>query len=88
MNGFNTAGILNAKWDHFYFSGSKPCDWRGSVEIFEKFLENDGRSRRPVNYGQCWTFACVTTTACRTLGIPCRPITCFESAAHQDVSVG
>ena len=33
-----------------------------------------------VRYGQCWTTAGLAVTLLRILGIPCRPVTCYDAA--------
>ena len=38
-------------------------------------------------YAQCWIVAGVTVTLLRVLGIPSRPVTCYE-AAHQTKQLG
>lgn len=31
-------------------------------------------------FGQCWVFAGVAVSMLRALGIPCRPVTCYNAA--------
>ena len=57
----------------------------GSIKILQQYYEK----KEPVKYGQCWVFSGVVTTACRALGIPCRPITNFDSAhdTHNSLTI-
>lgn len=55
-----------------------PTTWRGSELIFRKYVESGS-----VSFGQCWVFAGTLTSACRTLGIPARPVTNFLSG-HEE----
>ena len=37
-------------------------------------------TNRPVRYGQCWVFSGLLTTLMRSIGIPTRSVTNFQSA--------
>ncbi|XP_062572335.1 annulin-like [Saccostrea cucullata] len=76
-------GVLVGNWSGDYGGGKNPSSWNGSVVILHQFLQ----SRRPVKWGQCFTFAGVVTTICRALGLPCRTITNFSSAHDTDGNV-
>ncbi|XP_063385685.1 hemocyte protein-glutamine gamma-glutamyltransferase-like [Cydia fagiglandana] len=76
-------GILIGNWSGKYENGTAPFDWTGSVDIMEEYL----RTKRSVAYGQCWVFACLTTTVCRALGIPSRVVTNVVSAHDTDYSL-
>lgn len=52
-----------------------PDRWSNSADIFRKFLDSGA-----VSWGQCWVFGGTLTSACRTLGIPARPVTNYLSA--------
>lgn len=69
-------GVLVGRWDGQYSDGKAPTVWAGSKAICKQYLETG----RPVKYGQCWVFAGVLTSICRTLGIPSRVETNFASA--------
>lgn len=69
-------GILDGEWLGSFTNGTLPWDWAGSDEILYEHINS---SFSPVRYGQCWVFAGVLNTLMRTLGIPSRPITNFES---------
>lgn len=69
-------GLMQGNWDGDYSDGVEPTDWISSVPIYEQYL-NTGET---VKYAQCWVFGAVATTAFRTLGIPARPITTYDSA--------
>lgn len=72
-NGEN--GILEGKWSGDYRDGISPMNWKGSLPIFVRYI----KYRMPVKYGQCWFFAGVLTSCLRSLGIPSRPVTNYES---------
>uniref|UniRef100_A0A0P4WF09 protein-glutamine gamma-glutamyltransferase n=1 Tax=Scylla olivacea TaxID=85551 RepID=A0A0P4WF09_SCYOL len=76
-------GVLIGSWSGDYSDGTSPSQWAGSIKIMEEYV----RRGRPVKYGQCWVFAGVTTTVCRALGLPCRPVTNLNSAHDTDVSL-
>ena len=80
VNGWGKTGLLKAKWDHCYMAGVDPSVWNDSISIIDKYNE---QNKRAVCFGQCWCYAFLTTTACRVLGIPCRPLACFDSAVHK-----
>jgi len=71
---------LQGNWSPPYEGGASPTSWNGSVKIITKALETG----EAVKFGQCWVFSGVTTAICRALGIPCRSVTCFDSAHDTD----
>lgn len=76
-------GILFGLWspdEEDYADGTDPTAWSGSSAILQEFWE----TKKAVRYGQCWVFGGLLTTVLRTLGIPARPITNFESAHDGD----
>ncbi|XP_050529082.1 annulin [Daktulosphaira vitifoliae] len=81
VNAPDDMGAIQGNWTEDFSGGTPPIDWLGSAGILQKFYEK----KKPVKYGQCWVFAGVLTTACRALGIPCRPITAY-CAAHDTQS--
>ncbi|KAL5021108.1 hypothetical protein ScPMuIL_000263 [Solemya velum] len=77
-------GILEGRWTETYPKKcTLPWSWTGSVKIIKEFMEK-GKS---VKYGQCWVFSGLVTTLCRSLGIPTRSVTNFESAHDCDSSM-
>lgn len=85
VNSPDDAGVLVGNWSDDYSGGTSPVKWAGSQLIFQEFY----KTKKSVKYGQCWVFSGVVTTACRALGIPCRPITNFESAhdTHNSLTI-
>jgi len=83
-NSSDDDGVLAGRWSKDWPENcTKPWEWIGSVKIMEQYMSN----KRPVRYGQCWVFAGLLTTLCRTLGMPCRPVTNFSSAHDSDGSM-
>ncbi|KAK3592534.1 hypothetical protein CHS0354_039881 [Potamilus streckersoni] len=83
-NSMDEDGVLEGRWTNEYPKGTtKPWEWTGSVAILEQF-HNTGK---PVQFGQCWVFSGIVTTLLRTLGVPTRSITNFESAHDTDCSM-
>ncbi|WAR12901.1 TGM1-like protein [Mya arenaria] len=83
VNSSDDGGVLTGNWSGDYTGGTRPTAWVGSVKILQEYR----KTGRPVNFGQCWVFSCVTTTVCRALGIPCRSVTNFASAHDTDGSL-
>ncbi|KAI1284879.1 Annulin [Halotydeus destructor] len=83
VNSLDDNGIVIGKWDNEYGGGKAPTSWTGSFSIMKQFYS----TKKPVKYGQCWVFAGVTTTLCRALGIPCRPVTNYQSAHDTHLSL-
>lgn len=77
MNANDDNGLVAGKWAAPWYGGRLPWQWRGSGPIFDQYFQTGGRS---VGWGQCWVFAGVLVSACRSVGIPARPITNFQSA--------
>ena len=63
-------------WTEDFSGGTPPAQWVGSQKILQQYY----KTKKPVKYGQCWVFAGVLATVCRTLGLPCRVITNYSSA--------
>ncbi|XP_069113576.1 protein-glutamine gamma-glutamyltransferase K-like [Argopecten irradians] len=77
-------GVLEGRWTSEYPDDcTLPWVWTGSVDILKEFMQTD----KPVQYGQCWVFSCLVTTLLRSLGIPTRTVTNFESAHDTDCSM-
>eukprot|EP01120_Amphizonella_sp_Union-15-10_P006081 TRINITY_DN1895_c0_g1_i1.p1 TRINITY_DN1895_c0_g1~~TRINITY_DN1895_c0_g1_i1.p1 ORF type:complete len:494 (-),score=99.35 TRINITY_DN1895_c0_g1_i1:58-1431(-) len=76
VNSEDDNGILCGNWSGKYQGGTPPTSWTGSTDILNQFYI----SQRPVKYGQCWVFGGVLTSVMRSLGIPARTITNFDSA--------
>ena len=73
-------GILTGNWNGNYEGGVSPVTWNGSVKIIHQYAE----TKTPVKFGQCWVFSGLMTTLLRTLGIPSRSVTNFQSAHDHD----
>uniref|UniRef100_A0A8D0F8M8 protein-glutamine gamma-glutamyltransferase n=1 Tax=Strix occidentalis caurina TaxID=311401 RepID=A0A8D0F8M8_STROC len=84
VNSNDEKGVVEGKWNGKYCSGTNPLQWSGSVTILRKWYR--GRYK-PVRYGQCWVFAGVTCTVLRSLGIPTRVITNFNSAHDTNINL-
>ncbi|KAH6946248.1 hypothetical protein HPB50_012451 [Hyalomma asiaticum] len=84
VNSNDEGGILTGNWSGNYGDGTAPWMWTGTSAILEQYVKTDGT---PVRYGQCWVFSAVCNTVCRALGIPCRPVTCFNSAHDTDQNI-
>jgi len=61
-----------------------PSSWNGTSELFDVYRVVN----RPVQYCQCFVFAGVVTTIGRSLGIPTRPVTNFQSAHDTNANRG
>ncbi|KAJ8259452.1 hypothetical protein GJAV_G00169420 [Gymnothorax javanicus] len=77
INASGDRGVLEGRWGTDFFGGVPPTHWNGSVDILRRWNKY---YHHPVKYGQCWVFAAVMCTVLRCLGIPCRPVTNYESA--------
>ncbi|XP_048818446.1 protein-glutamine gamma-glutamyltransferase 6-like isoform X2 [Lagopus muta] len=84
VNSNDEKGVVEGKWSGNYRSGTNPLHWSGSVTILRKWYR--GRYK-PIRYGQCWVFAGVMCTVLRSLGIPTRVITNFNSAHDTNINL-
>ncbi|XP_071615638.1 protein-glutamine gamma-glutamyltransferase 6-like isoform X1 [Heliangelus exortis] len=84
VNSNDEKGVVEGKWNGNYCSGTNPLQWSGSVTILQKWYR---RRYKPVRYGQCWVFAGVMCTVLRSLGIPTRVITNFNSAHDTNINL-
>ncbi|XP_069113248.1 protein-glutamine gamma-glutamyltransferase 2-like [Argopecten irradians] len=82
VNSNDNRGVLVGRWNGDYGDGTNPSTWVGSPKILWQYRDNGS-----VKYGQCWVFAAVTVAVCRALGIPCRPITNYNSAHDGNRSI-
>ncbi|RUS87044.1 hypothetical protein EGW08_005197, partial [Elysia chlorotica] len=83
-NSCDDDGVLEGRWTEKYPKGcTYPWAWTGSVKILQQFMET-GKS---VQYGQCWVFSGLVTSLLRSLGIPTRSVTNFQSAHDTDCSM-
>ncbi|XP_066485277.1 protein-glutamine gamma-glutamyltransferase 4 [Tiliqua scincoides] len=76
VNSHDDAGVLFGNWSGKYSGGTSPLAWTGSAPILQQYY----KTKKPVNFGQCWVFSGVLTTVMRSLGIPARSVTNFASA--------
>ncbi|XP_074867646.1 protein-glutamine gamma-glutamyltransferase E-like [Carettochelys insculpta] len=81
VNSNDDNGVVLGNWSGNYTGGTSPGSWTGSIEILRKWKD---AGFKPVKYGQCWVFASVLTTVLRSLGIPTRAISNFNSAHDVD----
>ncbi|XP_007932882.1 protein-glutamine gamma-glutamyltransferase E [Orycteropus afer afer] len=81
INSNDDSGVLAGNWSGSYPGGLDPRNWNGSVEILKEWKRSNFK---PVKYGQCWVFAGTLNTVLRSLGIPSRVITNFNSAHDTD----
>ncbi|XP_019853850.1 PREDICTED: protein-glutamine gamma-glutamyltransferase K-like isoform X4 [Amphimedon queenslandica] len=82
-NNDGDSGALIGLWssnDDDYADGTSPTSWSGSEAILTQYMSD----KKPVRYAQCWVFGGTLTTVLRTIGIPSRPVTNFESAHDAD----
>ncbi|KFV98645.1 Protein-glutamine gamma-glutamyltransferase 6, partial [Eurypyga helias] len=84
VNSNDEKGVVEGRWSETYCSGTNPLQWSGSVTILRQWYR--GRYK-PVRYGQCWVFAGVMCTVLRSLGIPTRVVTNFNSAHDRNVNL-
>lgn len=69
--------VLEGNWNEPpYVGGRDPRLWTSSVDILKQYL-----STGQVKFGQCWVYGGVLTTCLRSIGLPARPITNFQSAS-------
>ncbi|XP_058452174.1 annulin isoform X3 [Malaya genurostris] len=83
VNSNDDNGALMGNWGKDFPDGTAPTAWVGSVNILQQYY----RTRRPVEYGQCWVFSGVLTTIARALGIPSRVVSNFNSAHDSEASL-
>ncbi|OCT60528.1 protein-glutamine gamma-glutamyltransferase 5 isoform X1 [Xenopus laevis] len=81
INSNDDNGVLQGNWSGDYTGGVSPSAWNGSVLILRQWFKSDCQ---PVKYGQCWVFAAIMCTVMRSLGIPTRVVTNFDSAHDTD----
>lgn len=62
--------------------GSYPWDISNGFVVFDNWLKT---GKHPVRWAQCFVLSMVTTTAMRSLGIPCRPVTGYDMCMPSDV---
>ncbi|XP_053120670.1 protein-glutamine gamma-glutamyltransferase 4 [Hemicordylus capensis] len=76
VNANDDAGVLFGNWSGHYAAGTSPLAWTGSAPILQQYY----KTKKTVNFGQCWVFSGVLTTVMRCLGIPGRSVSNFASA--------
>eukprot|EP00824_Muranothrix_gubernata_P023596 TRINITY_DN63_c0_g1_i3.p1 TRINITY_DN63_c0_g1~~TRINITY_DN63_c0_g1_i3.p1 ORF type:complete len:1000 (+),score=241.63 TRINITY_DN63_c0_g1_i3:301-3000(+) len=76
--------VLTGRWassESAYEPYTKPWEWTGSQRIMAQWREGGDMGSRPtVKYAQCWVFSGVFTAVMRSLGLPSRSVTNFDSA--------
>ncbi|KAK3799550.1 hypothetical protein RRG08_019350 [Elysia crispata] len=83
-NSCDDDGVLEGRWTEKYPKDcTVPWLWTGSVKIIENFMETG----KPVRFGQCWVFSGIVTSLLRSVGIPTRSVTNFQSAHDTDCSM-
>ncbi|MCP3959892.1 MAG: hypothetical protein GY719_18770 [bacterium] len=83
VNSNDDGGVIVGNWSGSYGGGSAPGTWSGSDQILRQYVSG-GSS---VSYGQCWVFGGVLSSLLRTVGIPARPLSNFQSAHDTDMPV-
>ncbi|PAA94585.1 hypothetical protein BOX15_Mlig026787g1 [Macrostomum lignano] len=83
VNNVDDDGLLVGNWSGNYSGGVAPTEWKGSLRIIEEYF----RTQTPVQFGQCWVFSGCMTSLARSLGIPCRSVTNFDSAHDTDANL-
>lgn len=78
----NDGGILYGRWSEPYAPHPRPTSWSGSGAILKQYWA----TKKAVKWAQCWVFGGVLASVLRSLGIPARPVTNFESAHDTDAS--
>ncbi|XP_072917692.1 protein-glutamine gamma-glutamyltransferase 2-like [Hemitrygon akajei] len=81
VNSNDDKGILVGNWGSNFSDGVPPTSWNGSVSILRRWNDSGFNA---VRYGQCWVYAAVAVTVLRSLGIPTRHITNFNSAHDKE----
>ncbi|XP_077160061.1 protein-glutamine gamma-glutamyltransferase 4 isoform X2 [Paroedura picta] len=76
VNANDDKGVLFGNWSGRYSGGTSPLAWTGSAPILQQYY----KTKKSVNFGQCWVFSGVLTTVMRSLGIPARSVSNFASA--------
>ena len=75
LNANQDNGVLTGRWKDTFPNGQQPGYWSSSTAIMDQY----NRESATVKYGQCWVFSGIFTTAMRTLGVPARSVTKFDS---------
>ncbi|XP_051167071.1 annulin isoform X2 [Leptopilina boulardi] len=83
INANDDNGVLIGNWSEDFHGGTEPTKWLGSKKILQEYF----RKKKSVKFGQCWVFAGVLATICRTLGLPCRVVTNYLSAHDTENSL-
>lgn len=59
VNSPDDDGAVLGNWSEDFSGGTAPTKWVGSVAILQQYF----KKRKPVKFGQCWTFAGTLTTS-------------------------
>ncbi|OCT62791.1 protein-glutamine gamma-glutamyltransferase E [Xenopus laevis] len=81
LNSKDDDGVLEENWSDDYKNGVSPFSWNGSINILKSWYYS---KFKPVKYGQCWVYAGVLCTVLRSLGIPTRVVTHFNSGQDKN----
>ncbi|KAE8575525.1 hypothetical protein XENTR_v10003864 [Xenopus tropicalis] len=84
MNSKGDDGVLEENWSDDYINGASPSSWNGSMNILKSWYYS---KFKPVKYGQCWVYAGMLCTVLRSLGIPTRVITHFNSGQDKNANL-
>lgn len=83
VNNDDDEGLLVGNWSGNFSGGVAPTEWKGSLRIIEEYF----KTQTPVQFGQCWVFSGCITSLARSLGIPSRSVTNFDSAHDTDANL-
>ncbi|KAI6651599.1 Coagulation factor XIII A chain-like [Oopsacas minuta] len=83
INPFNQLGIFKESYSGISPASISPAQWNSSLPPFKRYLTG----KYPPLPGECWTLSGVLVSLLRCVGIPARPVSCYN-AAHQCKKLG